>query len=211
MNGFNPAQFALSGGLGAAGAGFGQLFGSGENPGDAGMDYLNQIQGMLKPYYQPYINAGGQALSTLQNQFGNLLNNPTGMMNRIGSTFQQSPGYQFQTSQALGAANRAAAAGGMAGSPMEQQNIAGTVNNLANQDYYNYLNHGIGMYDQGLQGMQGINQMGFNATSSLTDNLMSALMSQAQMAYAGAANQNQTQGGGFGSLIGGAASAIPFL
>lgn len=174
-----------------------------QNPANAGMPYLNQIS----QYFQPYWNAGNQALGALQGQYGQLLNNPGAVMNRMGQGFQQSPGYQFQVNQALGAANRAGAAGGMAGSPMEQQNIAGTVNQMANQDYYNYLNHVTGLYGQGLQGEQGIAGMGLNAGEDLAQ----ALMSQAQMAYSGMANQNQMTGGmfgGIGSMLGAGLGAL---
>lgn len=207
-----------------------------QNPADAGMPYLGQINQMLPSYFQPYINAGNQALPALQqqygqllgqggnllNQYGQMMNNPGAIMGKIGAGFQQSPGYQFQVNQALGAANRAAAAGGMAGSPAEQQQIAGTVNQLANQDYYNYLNHGLGIYNQGvqgaagmygmgLQGMGDLARMGYGASANLGEDLASALMSQAQLAYAGQANQNQSQQGalgGIGGLISGGLSDL---
>jgi hypothetical protein len=193
------------------GNGIGNLLGAGllgfgmnqySNPADAGMDYLNQIKGMIQPLYQPYMDAGTNALPTLQSQYGNLMNNPGALMNQFGAGFQQSPGFKFQTDQALGAANRAASAGGMLGSPQEQQQIAGTVNGMANQDYYNYLNHVMSMYGQGLNGEQGLAQMGANATNNYADNLQSALMSQAQLAYAGQADQNMSQMGSLGGIGG---------
>lgn len=200
--------------------GMGDLLGAGllgwgmsnyQNPADSAMPYMNQISQMLPGYFNPWINAGKAMLPQLQQQYGQLVNNPGGVMNRIGAGFQQSPGYQFQTQQALNAANRAAAAGGMAGSPMEQQSIAGTVNQLANQDYYNYLNHGMSLYGQGLNGMNDMSHMGLQASSNLGEDLASALMSQAQLAYAGQANQNQFMGGsmgGIGGLISGGMDAM---
>jgi hypothetical protein len=200
--------------------GLGDLFGAGlgalgmagyKNPANAGMGYLNQLPGILQQYLGPYSQAGMGALPILQQQYGNLLNNPTGVMNQIGSTYQQSPGYQWQVNQATGAANRAAAAGGMAGSPMEQQQLAGTVDQLANQDYYNYLSHGLSQYGMGLSGMQGLGQMGLQASTGLGEDLSTAAEAQAQMAYAGAANQNQaTQGslGGIGGLLSGGMQAM---
>jgi hypothetical protein len=172
------------------------------NPADAGMPYLNQIGSTVSPYYQPYINAGQGALNTLMGQYGSLIGGPGGFLNSIGKDFQQSPGYNFQVNQATNAANRAAAAGGMAGSPMEQQNLASTVNGLANQDYYNWLNNATGLYKTGLTGMSGINQMGFNASGDLATDLANMLMSQANMAYAGQANQNQAQQGQQGGIWG---------
>lgn len=195
--------------LGAGMAGFGMS--QYQNPADSGMPYLNQISQQLPSYFQPYMNAGANALPQLQQQYGQLLNNPGAVMNKIGAGFQQSPGYQFQTQQALGAANRAAAAGGMLGTPAEQQNIAGVTNQLANQDYYNYLNHGIGMYGMGLNGMNDMAHMGYGASANLGEDLSNTLMSQANLAYAGQANQNQSQQGGWGDIAGLLGGALSFL
>lgn len=222
------------------------------NAADAGMPYLNQISGMANQAYSPYMQAGQQAMGQLQGQYGqltgtlpglqgqlsslqgqlpglqtqygNLMNNPGGTVNQIGSSFHQSPGFNFQVNQAQNAANQAAAAGGMLGSPQHQQNIAGTVNNLANQDYYNYLNTamgaygqglqgsqglynqglggGMGMYSQGLQGLEGLNRMGYGATNNYANMIANQLGSQASLGYAGQANQNQAQGGMMGNLMG---------
>jgi len=172
----------------------------GGNPSDAAQPYLNQIPGMLQGAYNPYIQAGQQALPSLQQQYGALMNG--NFINNMGKNFQQSPGFQFQTNQALGAANRAAAAGGMAGSPMEQQQIAGTVNNLANQDYYNWMNHAMGAYGAGLQGEQGLYTTGFNAANQYAGDMGSALESQANLAYAGQQNQNQMGAGILGAGLG---------
>lgn len=180
----------------------GGIFQPPPNPANSAMPYLNQIAGMLPQYFQPWINAGQQALPQLQQQYGQLLNNPGGVMNNIGAGFHQSPGYQFQTQQALNAANRAAAAGGMVGSPEEQQNIATTVNGLANQDYYNYLNHGMSMYGMGLQGEGNLAQMGYGASANLGDDLASSLMSQAQLAYSGQSDVNQGRFGMLGNVMG---------
>lgn len=170
------------------------------NPSNAAMPYLNQIPGVAGKYFDPYINAGLGAMGQLQGQYGGLINDPGGKLNQIGKSFQQSPGYQFQVDQSLGAANRAGAASGMAGSPMEQQNLAGTVNNLANQDYYNWLNQATGMYKEGLGGLQGLNQMGFQASGDMATDLMNALMSQAQFAYQGQNTQNMHDAGQNGSM-----------
>lgn len=214
------------------GGGLGQLLGM-KNPSNSAMPYLNQIPGMMQNYYNPYISAGQNAMGqlmpqyqnmmanggTLNNQYSQLVNDPTHMMNQIGSTYHQSPGYQWQVDQATKAANNAAAAGGMLGSPAEQQQLAQNVNGLANQDYYHYMDQGMnsygqglqgmqGMFNQGLQGMQGINEMGYGASNSLAENIAQAMMSQAMMKYAGQANQNQSQGGGLGSMLGGIASIL---
>lgn len=172
------------------------------NPANSAMPYYNQIPGMLQNAYNPWIQGGMQDYGMYQGQLGQLINDPAGKMNSFGKTFQQSPGYQFQVDQSLGAANRAAAAGGMAGSPAEQQSIAGTVNNLANQDYYNYLNHVTGMYGQGMSGLNDMSRMGFQASNSLADSLAASMMNQGNLAYSGQMNQNQSNQGMWGGLFG---------
>lgn len=185
------------------------------NPADSAMPYFNKIPGTISPYYQPYIGAGNQAISSLMQQYnnllggganlqsfyGNLMQNPGGMLNQIGQNFQQSPGFNFQVNQATNAANNVASAGGMAGSPAEQQSLATTVNGLANQDYYNWLNNAQNLMGQGLQGasnlygmglsgMDDLGKLGFNASNELATSLGNTLGSQGQLAYSGQANQN---------------------
>jgi len=205
---------------------FDSIFGASDPSKDA-MNYLNQIPGTIKPYYDPYITAGQGALTdlqkqyqsltgmgpTVQNQYLKLIQDPTAMMNQIGSGYTASPGYQYQVDQATQQANKAAAAGGMLGSPSEQQYVANTTNQLANQDYYNYLNHALSQYNTGLSGATGlyntglgiesdINHMGYNASDTLAQSLANNLASQANLSYAGAANQNAAKSGLWGGLTG---------
>ena len=197
------------------------------NPATGAMKYLNQIPGMLSQYMSPYVSGGQNAYGTLQGQYGTLLNNlnplmqnfsnlvsnPGAVFNKIGSNFQASPGYNFQVQQAQTAANNAAAAGGTLGSPAEQQTIASNVNQLANSDFYNYMNHalnlyGIGMggmndlYSKGLSGEQGLNTMGFQSAQDLAHSIMQSLMSQASLSYAGQADENQMKAGQEGAQAG---------
>ena len=182
---------------------FDSIFGSGgSDPSKKAMPYLQQVPGTVSPYYQPYINSGGQALNTLQGQYSNLINNPGGTMNQIGSSYQQSPGYQFSLQQALYGANNASAAGGMAGSPQGVQNDETLATNLANQDYYNYLNHALGLYGAGLEGEQGLNQMGYHASDALAKELSRNLYSEAGLSYAGQASKNASSQGLLGGLFG---------
>ncbi len=186
----------------------GGLFGMGmKNPGDAGMGYLNQIPNTIKPYFQPYMDAGKSMIPGLEYQYNQLVNNPGLIMNQFGQGYQQSPGFKFQVDQATRAANNAAAAGGMVGSPMEQQTLADTVNNLANQDYWNYLNHVLGMYGQGLGGMSHMYDSGLMASSDLANGLAQALSAQAQMAYNGQASKNSSNSSFLGDVAGGIGAA----
>jgi hypothetical protein len=192
-----------------------------QNPADAAMPYLNQIQSTITPYYQPYIDAGQKALGNMQNvgqwllpQMQSLISNPAGFMNQMGSQFQQSPGYQYNVQQSTNAANQAAAAGGMVGSPAEQQSLAQDISGMANQDYYNYLDHILKIYSGGMKGLGGMGKFaeniygtGFNASNELAQSLANALMSQARMQMAGTMGSNESTGG----LIGGLTSAVGSL
>lgn len=176
------------------------------NPAEAASPFFNQIPGTIKPYYDPYISAGKESLGSLMGQYRNLINDPESMLKKVGRGFQQSPGYQYQFNQAMNASNNAAAAGGMLGTPFHQQNSATLANNLANQDYYNYLGNVLGLYDKGLGGMEGINQKGFGASDTLAQALAANLMNQGNLAYAGAEHENAQTGDLFSGVMKGIGS-----
>lgn len=188
-----------------------ELFGGGgnkNNPANAAMPYLNQIPGATSPYMQPYYNAGTGALPSLQNQYGNLLENPGDVMNKIGQSYQQSPGLKFAIEQAMQGAGHAAAAGGMAGSPQHEQQNMQLSTNLANQDYGNYMQNALGLYGAGLTGQQNLAGMGQHAGQSLMDMIAQTLASQGGYAYAGQAAKNQQRSGMLGNIFG-ALGAFP--
>ncbi len=214
-------------GIGSIGSGLYNLFGTDDPYAAAQGDYA-KIPGMLQNEYDPWINAGKSMLPGLQEyqnrgnaagtqlmgQYNQMTNDPSGLVNRLGQGFHQSPGYAFQTSQALNAANRAAAAGGMAGSPEEQQQIAGVTNQLANQDYYNYLNHSQQLYNAGIGGLQkteGLGAMvgtdvynqGAQSANNLAQNLGAAYMNQGNLNFAQTQYNNERRGQAYGQIWGG--------
>jgi hypothetical protein len=177
------------------------IFGDDDPYADASA-YLEQIPGTITPYYQPYIDAGTGALNTLQDQYGNLISNPGGFINQVGSGFQSSPGYDYEVDQATQAANNAAASTGMLGTPQEQQQLATTVSGLANQDYYNYLNTALGAYNTGISGESNLANMGYNAASGLAGDLSSNLMNEAGLSVAENQYNDQTLSGALGQAAG---------
>lgn len=203
-------------GMGAAfggiGAGLGQMFmGGGDNPSDAANKYYNRIPGMLEKYMNPYIEAGQQAIPGLESQYGQLMNDPGGRLNQMGSSYQQSPGFKFALQQALQGAGHAAAAGGMAGSPQHEQQNMQIATNLANQDYNNWIKNAMGMYGQGLEGEQGLYNRGAQTGVGLGEDIGSVFANQGGLAAAGQAGQNSANSQMWGNLLGGAAQAIPFF
>lgn len=151
---------------------------------------LDQIPDQVKGYYDPYIGAGQQEMGNLQNQFGQLTSDPGAFMNQLGSGFHESPGYQFALQQAMQGSGHAMAAGGMAGSPMHEQQNMQLATNLGNQYYNSYLKNVLGLYGMGIRGEEGINQMGYNASNSMANQIRDMLMSKSKLQYMGDAGRN---------------------
>jgi len=188
-------------GIGGLATGIAGLFGAGgKNPANAGMNYLNQIPGQTQPYYQPYMDAGKGALSDLQNQYKDLLGG--GVQNKLGESYKESPGYQFALKQALNASNNAHAAGGQLGIPAHEQANMGIAQGLASQDYNNYIKNQLGLYSEGLQGEQGINQMGYNANTGFADLLGNVGSAKAQYGAAGQDWKNQQNKDAWSNIFG---------
>lgn len=200
----NP-MYGLGGGMLGAGAGalMSQLFGNQQDPAGAANQYLNQIPGAVSPYYQPYMQAGTQALGNLQGQYSNLLSDPGGMLNKMGMSYHQSPGFQFALQQAMQGAGHSAAAGGMAGSPMAQQQSQQIGTQLGNQDYYNWLDKARSMYGAGLQGEQGMAGGGLEAGTNMARLIQAQMGMQAALAYQQAQAKNKAQGDIWGDIGGG--------
>ena len=192
----------FGGGMGA-GAGLGGLFANYTNPADKAMPYMDQIPYALQQYMSPYINAGNQSLPGLQNQYGQLMNDPGGRLNQMGQGYHQSPGFQFALQQALQGSGHAAAAGGMAGSPQHEQQNMGLATNMANQEYNQYLQNAMGLYGMGMQGQQGLYNTGAQAGMGMGQDMASLLAHQGQLAYEGQNTENQHNAGSWGSLLGG--------
>jgi len=206
----NSRTFGLASGLGGIGAGL-MGMGGGNNPSDAATPYLDQMPGALQQYYQPYMQAGSQALGGVQNQYNDLMNNPGGQLNAIGGQFHQSPGFQFALQQALQSTNHMNAAAGMAGTPQHEQQNMQMATNLGNQDYYNWLGHAQGMFNTGVSGLQDISHMGLQASTSMADQIAQMLAQKAAYGYQGQAAQNQSQGSAFGNILGGVGSLAAFF
>lgn len=212
---------------------FSNMFGGGEDPSKEANKYLSQIPGTITPYYQPYNQMGKQAMGQygaestaltgmrpdLMQALSQLLQNPGQVYNQLGQGYQQSPGYEFNKNQSLQAMTNAAAAGGMAGTPQHQLQAGGIASDLANQDFEKYLNHVMGlmtggingmgsMYSQGMQGLGNLTNLGYQSSNDLASSLASNLVNQANNAYAGAANKNQSGQGLLGGLLGGTAAFL---
>lgn len=192
------------------------LFGGGyKDPTKGAQQTLDQIPGQVQGYYDPYIGAGQQEMGNLQGQYGQMTGDPGQLMNQLGSGFHDSPGFQFALQQALQGSNHAAAAGGMAGSPMHEQQNMQLATNMGNQFYNNYLKNVLGLYGMGVHGEEGMNQMGFNASNDMANQIRDALMSKSRLQYQGDIGRNDynnnMMGDAFKAIGTMGAAAAPFL
>lgn len=185
---YGASGFQLGGPIGGmigAGAGLlGGFFGNGDDTRKAA-NMMDNIPGRVKKFYDPYINAGNQAIPQLQEQYGHLLNDPGGMINQIGAGYKQSPGFQFAMQQALAGGDRAAAAGGYSGAPRHNLEGMETAEGLASKDFENYLSHALSQYGLGLKGEEGFANMGQKGGEDYADMLAQALAQEAKMKYGG--------------------------
>lgn len=168
------------------------FFKGGKNPADAAMPYLNQIPGMEKGYFDPYIQQGNAASNTLNPQFQQMGSDPTAFLEKIMKGYEPSRGYQLQRDEALKAAGNSAAAGGMRGSQNDISQSARISDMLQGEDMQKWLQTVLGIQGAGLQGLGHQFDTGYDASKSLSGDLSNVLGTQAGLAFQGQANQNKS-------------------
>jgi hypothetical protein len=187
------------------------LFGGGANPMDSANQYLNQIPGIAHQGYDPYVNAGLDASGKTKSAYEGLMNDPTELINKIMGQYKESEGYGFAKDKLLKEMSNASAAGGVAGTPMDQMNQAEGVQGLLSKDMQQFLQNALGRYDTGLQGEEGIAGRGFDASGKLTDALGGALNQQGGLAFQNAQQNNKNKNGlwsMFGKALGAGAGGL---
>ena len=202
----------IGSGLGTMAGGLAGLFGSGQkNPADAAMPYLQGIPGQTLPYYHPWMEGGQNAMNQSQGVYGQMTNDPNAYYDKIASGYKESPGYQWKLKQGMNASNNAAAAGGMAGSLQHQQQSQQMGNDIASQDFNDYLNQVLGINKTGLQGNENAMGRGFDASKGYADLLGSNAAQQAGLAFQGQAGKNSQSQSGWENLFSGAGAVLPWL
>lgn len=184
-------------GIGTAiGAGVGGLAGLFGGFGDEDVEEpLNQIPDEIKKYLDQYINTGADATGRANTEFGRMLSNPNDIIEQLSKGYKPSAGYQFKLGQGVNAVNSANAAGGMVGTEQNKQQGAQLAEHLADEDFQNYLNTALGVYNTGAAGTLGLSNQGATAASDLSTSLANVLGSKATLRNAGNANRNQASSG----------------
>ncbi len=187
-----------------------------KNPASSASPYLDKIPGQIAPYYNPYIEQGKRVDPRLESEYGaemgyrpqleksfeTQLNNPGELYNKLGEGYTESPGYKFKLSEALRGSNNARAAGGMLGSPLNEEENARIAGNLSSDDFEKYLNHMMsiygggqaglsGLYNKGIEGEQGLSTRGYGASTGYGDILGQNEQNKANLAFSGSELENK--------------------
>lgn len=157
-----------------------------KNPYGEGTNYMDQIPGQAGTL-DPYNTAGQNQLPGLGKNYTEGMNDPGGKINKIGESYQQSPGLKFAIQQAMQAGNNSSAAGGMSGSPEAQYRNMAEAQGLASQDYNTWLDKAQGMYNNSMTGAQGAANQGQQAAKDKADMMNQYYQQKTQDA------QNKTQ------------------
>lgn len=173
---------------------FDDLFGGGgNNPADAAMPYMNQIPGMEKKYYDPFINRGNAAYDRFNPILNSMSSDPAGFLEQLMGKYAPSRGYQLKRDEMMRSAGNTAAAGGTRGNIQDISNEARLDDYLMGDDMQQWLGNVLGLQKTGLEGEEGLYNTGFDATKNLTGDLSNILGTQAQLAFQGQREKNQSR------------------
>jgi hypothetical protein len=143
---------------------FSNLFGANGDP----MSGFGNMEQMLSQQYSPWAQTGLNANNFLYNQWMQNATNPDQLQNSIAKDFSMSP-YQNNllntTTQRMDAN---AANTGMLGSPSSQNYLQSQLNNMTGQFQNDYVNRGLGIYNNGMQGMNALAGRGLDALNQET-------------------------------------------
>jgi hypothetical protein len=175
------------------GVGAGFMGGGMKNPAAGmGKGYQDMIA-VLQQMLAPYIGGGQNVLPGLQEQYGQLVNDPGSMLAKWGAGYKESPGYKHRQYEGQQAAQNAMAAGGMSGSPMHQEYAAKISEDIANQDFNDYMAQVLGAYGLGLGGQERFAERGYGASRGLGEDIISILSQQMMANFMGKQAQGKSK------------------
>jgi len=153
-----------------------------KDPMKAAQPFMDQI----KQGYQPYAQAGQQAMDTTQPQYQRMAKDPQSMINEILAGYEQSPGAKYQQDRLGQGMANTAAAGGYRGTGYDQAQQGELMQGLMSQDMQQWLQNVTGMQGRGMQGLEQATGRGYNAMEGIG----SVLGQEGGMAAEGANQSN---------------------
>lgn len=193
-----PIGGAIGGTLGGA---IGGKPKAGPNPANSAMPYLNQIPGVGREGYQPYVDQGQRQGNMLEGQFGRMSQDPTAFLNALIQGYKPSEEYGFKSNLLSKDLSNTAASGGYLGGQNHQMQQAELINGLLSGDMQKFLENVLGIQNSGQQGAQHQADQGFQASTGLADYLGNNLTQQAGLRYHGQAQQNTNKQASSNALL----------
>lgn len=155
--------------------------------------------------YQPWIDAGMRGMGRFENESGRLLDNPNFLQDMISGGFSESPFQRYMQDMTTRQMNMNAANTGMLGSGASNRALQNELTSMTGQFLNDYINRGMGSYNQGFEGMGKLGQMGLGALGEQSNILNEAAggeLQGARSAQGAKTNKMGTVLGGIGSLFG---------
>ncbi len=155
----------------------------GRSPEEAAQPYFNKIPGILTESQQPYINRGNEAYNQVAPQYNQMTSNPGNFLDQLMQGYKPSQGYGYRENRLQQALGNTAAAGGFRGTGEDQYNQAELVNSLMGQDMQQYLQNVLGVQGAGLQGLENIQNRGYQSSGNLGSGLANLASMQGGLAF----------------------------
>jgi hypothetical protein len=206
MGSMGPMMGSMMGSMGG-GMGGGNATKQGQTTVDnsgAFNDFANGMQNRMG-VFNDWINSGNTSRNALMGQYGNLVNDPNGIQDKIAAGFSMSPYQKYMEDMTQKRMNFNAANTGMLGSGAANRALQGELTNMTGQYMNDYINRGMSSYNTGLNGYQNMMGMGYGALGDQNDMYTQMLAARlkgqmSQNAYKAA--QDANSGSGIGSTIG---------
>lgn len=132
------------------------------NNSKAGFDLANANRAVAGSY-NPRIKAGENSLATLIAEYQKMRETPDFLQNQLSANWAPSQYAQTQMKWLTNAMNNNAAATGMLGSAYAANTMGQGLQDILSQDQNKYIDRGMDVYGTGINGEEGINDMGYSA------------------------------------------------
>ncbi len=172
---------------------FSDLFGGGDyqDPAAAARPHFEQIPGIGREAYNPFIKSGQEAEQIANPIYGQMSQDPNAFLDNIMRGYTPSEGYRFKERYLQQNAHNTAAAGGFAGTENDVLGRNEMVRGSLGQDMQEFLANILGIQGAGLTGQENRINRGYKGASSLADLLAGNQNAMGTLAYQGAHGQNQ--------------------
>lgn len=131
-------------------------------------DYANAMR-QRAGAYDPIVNMGNDARNLSWEQYQKLVNNPNAVQDQVASGFYMSPYQQQMQDQVTKQMNMNAANTGMLNSGGAQKALQDNLTSMTGQYENQYIDRGMNSYGAGLNGLNGLSNLGFQSMGRQDD------------------------------------------